>query len=86
MTYVLFLNSIESVAKRTTVFKWRELSSVITFEILKAWGLSFSREMNGRLRMWSFCRLQAIVKYKATLNRMKVIYVNVRGASSLCPM
>jgi putative transposase len=48
--------------------------------------IKYSRAVNGRLRRWSFRRLQKIIEYKAELAGLNVVYVNARGTSTLCPI
>lgn len=63
-------------------------NSAIALENLKniRGKIRFSSEMNGRLHRWSFRKLQSNIEYKAKLQGIKVIYVNARGTSSLCPI
>lgn len=48
--------------------------------------IRYSAEMNGRLHRWSFRRLQSIIEYKAKLEGIKVIFVDPKHTSSLCPI
>jgi putative transposase len=45
-----------------------------------------SRALNGRLNRWGFRRFQKILEYKAKLAGLRVVYVDPRGTSSLCPI
>ncbi len=48
--------------------------------------IRYSAEMNGRLHRWSFHKLQSIIKYKAKLKSVRVVFVNPAFTSSLCPI
>ena len=63
-------------------------SSAIALENLKniRRKIKYSKRMNGRLHRWGFHKLQSIIEYKAKLHGIKVIYVNARGTSSICPI
>jgi putative transposase len=46
----------------------------------------YSKALNGRLNRWGFRRFQKILEYKARLAGLRVIYIDPRGTSSLCPI
>ncbi|HDH44992.1 MAG TPA: transposase [Thermococcus sp.] len=48
--------------------------------------IRYSAKMNGRLHRWSFRKLQSIIKYKAKLKGVRVVFVNPAHTSSLCPI
>jgi len=48
--------------------------------------VKYSKEINGRLHRWSFRKLQSIIAYKAKLEGINVVYVDLSYTSSLCPM
>ena len=48
--------------------------------------IRFGRRLNGRLHRWGFRLLQSIIEYKALLAGIRVVYVDPRGTSSLCPI
>ncbi|AIU69060.1 transposase [Thermococcus eurythermalis] len=48
--------------------------------------IRYSAGMNGRLHRWSFRKLQSIIKYKAKLKGVRVVFVNPAYTSSLCPI
>jgi putative transposase len=46
----------------------------------------YSKALNGRLNRWGFRRFQSILEYKARVVGLRVVYVDPRGTSSLCPI
>ena len=48
--------------------------------------IRYSVELNGRLHRWSFRKLQSIIKYKAKLKGVRVVFVDPAHTSSLCPI
>jgi len=65
-----------------------ETNSAIALEDLSKIrdGMRYSREMNGRLHRWSFRKVQEILKYKAQLSGIEVLYIDPRKTSTLCPI
>ena len=65
-----------------------ETKSAIALENLKEIRekINYSKGLNGRLHRWGFRKFQQVLEYKAKLNGVKVIYVNPRKTSSLCPI
>ena len=63
-------------------------NSAIALENLKGIRekINFSKELNGRLHRWSFRKFQQILKYKAKLYGIDVLFVNPRKTSRLCPI
>ena len=62
-------------------------ASVVVLESIKniRRRIRYSKALNGRLNRWGFRRFQKIVEYKARLVGLRVVYVDPRGISSLCP-
>jgi putative transposase len=48
--------------------------------------IKYSKALNGRLNRWGFRRFQGILEYKARVAGLRVVYVDPRGTSSLCPI
>jgi putative transposase len=63
-------------------------ASVVVLESIKniRRRIRYSKALNGRLNRWGFRRFQRILEYKAGLAGLRVIYIDPRGTSSLCPI
>jgi putative transposase len=62
-------------------------ASVVVLESIKniRRRIRYSKALNGRLNRWGFRRFQKILEYKAKVAGLRVVYVDPRGTSSLCP-
>jgi len=63
-------------------------ASVVVLESIKniRKRIRYSKALNGRLNRWGFRRFQSILEYKAKVVGLRVVYVDPRGTSSLCPI
>jgi putative transposase len=81
-------NIYHKVANEIVAEAIEEGTSTIVLENLKyiRRRIRYSKALNGRLNRWGFRRFQKILEYKARLAGLRVVYVDPRGTSSLCPI